>query len=147
MSIEVTLFVLRLLAGICLVAFLLALLFLIWRNLNVADPQMQMRHHAYGYLTSSQESESELADGGDRFALQPITTFGRSPGNSIIVRDDFASANHAQIVLKDGQWWLEDRGSRNGTRLNGEPIDGPAILTGGDVICIGRYHYTLALAL
>ncbi|MCA9893972.1 MAG: FHA domain-containing protein, partial [Anaerolineae bacterium] len=41
--------------------------------------------------------------------------------------------------------WLEDRNSRNGTSLNGERIDGPIIITHGDVVGIGNFGFRLEL--
>jgi pSer/pThr/pTyr-binding forkhead associated (FHA) protein len=42
------------------------------------------------------------------------------------------------LHLRDGQWWLEDLDSRNGTRLNDAPITQPAPVVPGDVIGVGR---------
>jgi pSer/pThr/pTyr-binding forkhead associated (FHA) protein len=54
------------------------------------------------------------------------------------VPDTFASAEHALISWRGGQWWLEDLGSRNGTRLNDETVTAPTVLSAGDVISIGQ---------
>ena len=81
-----------------------------------------------------------------RYPLHEITTLGRSASNTIVINDDYASAQHARIVLEDGQWWLEDRTSRNGTRLNDVVIDQRARLSDSDVIGIGNFSYRLTLA-
>ena len=47
--------------------------------------------------------------------------------------------------MRNGQWWLEDRASRNGTLLNGVPVQQPVIVTDGDVIGIGNYHFRLEM--
>ena len=142
MNFEVTIFLLRLLAGFCLAGFMLALFVIIWRNAGAAVYQPAAAGAPHGYLTREQPA---LADDALRCSLWPIVTLGRAEGNTVVIRDDFASANHARIVLDGGQWWLEDRGSRNGTQLNGEAILRRTILTDGDEIGIGKYRYRLHL--
>lgn len=142
MNIELIIFLLRLLAALSLAAFLLALFVVIWRNASAADQQPASAGFSHGYLVCEQPA---VAVGGDRCALRPIVTMGRAEGNTIVIRDDFASANHARIVLEQGKWWLEDRESRNGTQLNGETIARRTILADGDQIGIGAYRYRLHL--
>ncbi|MCY4073521.1 MAG: FHA domain-containing protein [Chloroflexi bacterium] len=144
MSIEVTVFLLRLLGGLILAGFLLALFYMIWRSL------LQMTDA----LEAEQAHHARLAAIGDRngehrpdksFALLPITTLGRSSSNAIVVDDEYASALHATIVLEDGRWWIEDRESRNGTQLNDQTIQGRTALADGDEISIGQCRYRLIL--
>jgi serine protease Do len=68
----------------------------------------------------------------DRFVI------GRDPGSNFPIQDDKASRHHAAIHrAPDGQMWIEDLGSTNGTYLNGQPITGPMPLVGGETITIG----------
>ncbi len=72
----------------------------------------------------------ELAD-------EPIT-IGRSADNQLPLADPFCSGRHA--VVRKGAlsgWLIEDAGSKNGTFLNGRPIEGPQPLTTGDEIRVG----------
>jgi pSer/pThr/pTyr-binding forkhead associated (FHA) protein len=89
--------------------------------------------------------ENRYIQTGEQFPLRPLTSIGRSPTNSIVITDNFASSEHALISLRDGRWWLEDRNSRNGTLLNEEPISGSVIITDGDIISIGTTHLRLTL--
>jgi pSer/pThr/pTyr-binding forkhead associated (FHA) protein len=79
-----------------------------------------------------------------------IYTIGRSDNNSIMITDPYASGEHALLTWRNGQWWLEDRDSRNGTLLNDMPVDTPLIIGHGDVIGIGqmqlRFEYCDAAA-
>jgi S1-C subfamily serine protease len=52
-------------------------------------------------------------------------------------RDLDVSARHAAIVDRDGTFYLQDLGSRNGTLLNGRPVTEETALTDGDVIGFG----------
>ena len=145
MSSEAVFFILRVLAGLALAGFLLALYILIWRSLKQMQTQMQARHTPGGHLTLMSEVEGQLAPSDKRFVLLPLTTLGRSANSAIVVDNSFASGRHARIVWQDGHWWLEDCGSRNGTQLNAETIHERTILADGDVIGIGSRHYKLEL--
>ena len=65
-------------------------------------------------------------------------TIGRSRSQDIVLRDALVSRKHAAIAWADEAFWLQDRGSQNGTYLNGRPIIGPTRLCVGDVIRIGE---------
>ena len=145
MSVEVAVFILRLLAGLSLIAFLVVLFLIVWRSMRQVNHQLAAARMAHGYLTGLSSETGQANQAAERFPLHAITTLGRSASNTIVVNDDYASAQHARIVLEDGQWWLEDRRSRNGTRLNDVAIDQRAILTDSDVIGIGRFSYRLTL--
>src|SRR5215831_17271186 len=47
---------------------------------------------------------------------------GRQADNQLVMRDNRASRVHAQIVLEQGEYWLEDLNSRHGTFVNGARI-------------------------
>lgn len=145
MSLELTLFIMRVFAGLALFGFLIALYWVIWRDFKLSTQRLRSNRTIYGYLVSIAEFDGQYKQIGDKYPLLPITTLGRSATNTIIVNDNFACSEHARIILQDGQWWLEDRNSRNGTLLNEEPMRSRTILTDGDVIGIGSYSYKLEL--
>ena len=72
---------------------------------------------------------------------EPVTFLGRGdhlplpflgyPGRDL-------ESEHARITRRpDGQYVVEDNGSRIGTQLNGQPIQGPVALGDGDLIRLG----------
>jgi len=61
---------------------------------------------------------------------------GRSDKNDLVVNDSRASRYHCRIVRGDAECVLEDRGSRNGTSLNGQQVLRER-LSPGDRIAIG----------
>ena len=66
------------------------------------------------------------------------TTIGRHPNQVIQVLDRVVSKQHALIERGgDGGFYVRDDGSRNGTYLNGDPVDEPIRLSNGDRITIG----------
>jgi len=58
-----------------------------------------------------------------RVDLEPVPfLIGRHADNHLIIRDTRASRNHARILLENGQYVLEDCGSRHGTVVNGQAV-------------------------
>ncbi len=66
---------------------------------------------------------------------------GRHPAAVIRLDLPDVSRRHAQIVHEQGQFFLEDLGSSNGTFLNGLPLKGRASLRGEDRITIGPCEF------
>src|SRR6185295_12891967 len=64
-------------------------------------------------------------------------TFGRSRGATVFVDSEKVSRLHARIRRSGEVIEIEDLGSRNGTRVNNDKIDGVRRLTSGDEISIG----------
>jgi sigma-B regulation protein RsbU (phosphoserine phosphatase) len=59
-----------------------------------------------------------------RVEIQPVPfKIGRQADSHLILRDSRASRNHAQIVFVDGEYAVEDLGSRHGVYVNGERIE------------------------
>jgi len=67
-----------------------------------------------------------------------ITTIGRATTNRLVIPDEICSRNHCEIFFDGGVWKLRDLGSRNGTRVHGEPISGDMQLTEGRQFQIGN---------
>ncbi len=67
----------------------------------------------------------------------PIT-IGRAEDSTLVITDDYASARHARLVPRSGQWLLEDMGSTNGTYLDRSKVSGPTPVPLGVPIRIGR---------
>lgn len=47
---------------------------------------------------------------------------GRQADNELPLRDNRISRHHAQIIMDDGRYFLEDMGSRHGTFVNGQKV-------------------------
>ena len=66
------------------------------------------------------------------------TTIGRSKDNDVCIDDPEVSGEHALIKEEGGRFTLHDRGSTNGTFLNGELVRAPLMLEDGDEIGLGQ---------
>ncbi|ATB27807.1 FHA domain-containing protein [Melittangium boletus] len=70
-------------------------------------------------------------------------TIGRQEGNTIRLTERNVSRRHARLLRQNGHVLVEDLGSYNGVRINGERIQGPAQVGDGDLIQIGDYDLAL----
>lgn len=137
MTTELLLFILRIAGGLILLSFVLVLFLTIRRDMRLAATQVAAQRQGHGRLVVTDSGGLPVAvDTG--YPLLPVTTIGRAPTNTIQLPDTFASSHHALLALRNGQWWLEDRESRNGTLLNGQPLVGPTVVSAGDVVGVGR---------
>ena len=64
-------------------------------------------------------------------------TIGRQTTCDIVISDNNVSRVHAELRFIHNTWSIEDRGSTNGTRINGNLIVEPTQLTPGDAIGFG----------
>lgn len=62
---------------------------------------------------------------------------GRGPGCQIQLTSNEVSGEHLDVYLQEGTWWLRDRGSRNGTIVDGRSVLGPVPLRLGSRIVLG----------
>lgn len=59
---------------------------------------------------------------------------GRAPDCDMVVPDRQVSRHHARLVRTADGFVIEDLGSKNGTHVNGAPVDDRLLLQDGDVI-------------
>jgi pSer/pThr/pTyr-binding forkhead associated (FHA) protein len=65
-------------------------------------------------------------------------TIGRRPQNDIVIESTAVSADHAMIVTRNNDSFLEDLNSINGTQINGQPVK-KHFLQHGDMIELAEY--------
>jgi FHA domain len=76
---------------------------------------------------------------GESFALDgERLTIGRRPDSDIFLDDVTVSRDHALIVRRGGDYFLDDCGSLNGTYVNRQRIESHR-LTDGDELQVGKY--------
>jgi pSer/pThr/pTyr-binding forkhead associated (FHA) protein len=76
---------------------------------------------------------------GETFVISDDVTVGRGGGCGIVLGDDtFVSQVHARLFRRDGDVFVEDLGSRNGTLLNGDPVTSATRVRRGDRVQFGR---------
>jgi hypothetical protein len=79
---------------------------------------------------------------GESFPLgAERVTIGRRPDSDVLLDDVTVSRDHALIVRRSGDWYLDDLGSLNGTYVNRERIESRR-LDDGDELQVGKYKLT-----
>ncbi|QBD81995.1 FHA domain-containing protein [Ktedonosporobacter rubrisoli] len=146
LQIDSFLFILRLLLVVLLYLFLMQVVIAITRDLRKttaasADagnraPQTQ------GHLVVVDSGPSNILP-GTRFALASQTNIGRGPTNTIQITDNFISAEHTRLWLRNGTWYVQDAGSVNGTYVNNQPAREALPARNGDIIRVGYIQFKL----
>ena len=67
-------------------------------------------------------------------------TLGRAATNQVVIKNERASRQHAEIFSTDRGWVVRDLGSRNGTWVGSVRVEGDQPLESGDVIRIAQYQ-------
>lgn len=89
------------------------------------------------------ESPSGEPPAGSVFALDAVTRLGRDVNNSIVLEDDFISADHAVLTFRGRAWYVEDVGSTNGTYVNGSRVEDVSPVAFGDELQLGQVRLRL----
>lgn len=74
---------------------------------------------------------------GRTFPLGEEVTVGRAAGCQVTIDDTYASQLHARVFQRDGQVYVEDLGSTNGTYVNDQRLAAPAMVQPGDRVRVG----------
>ena len=105
--------------------------------------------HGYGYafvaeisaagpITDAETRSYRIILGDREIALvRGAHLLGRAPDVTICVDDSGVSRHHARITIGPQGAVLEDLASKNGTMLNGKPLQAPATLVDGSLIVLG----------
>ena len=100
-------------------------------------PQSTPTAHKYSVL---------MADGSRHTLDGDLVTVGRQASCSIVIADSNISRVHARFRAVDNGWTIEDLGSTNGTKVDGELITEPTLLSHGQLIALGtlQLHFEQA---
>jgi pSer/pThr/pTyr-binding forkhead associated (FHA) protein len=140
------------------VLFLVLLYLFIWRIVRSASKDVRLPQESF-ILRPDQAQAAGLAQApspiktgtlvvlkspaleeGTRYELDSAAlTIGRGGQNDVpLEEDEFTSARHARFEPRRDGVWVQDRGSTNGTFVNGTQIDRPRRLAPGDVVRVGE---------
>ena len=75
---------------------------------------------------------------GQTYELADELTVGRAGGCQITLDDTYVSQLHARVFRREGQLYVEDLGSTNGTYLNRKKVTAPLAIRKGDRLQIGK---------
>jgi hypothetical protein len=98
-----------------------------------------------GFMAKIQVLEGPMS-GADFDMEKEVIFVGRSPENDIKIRDGAVSRKHLKIFSVESCYFIEDLNTKNGTMINGEPLDAgfAKLITENDSIEIGSTVIRLA---
>ncbi|MBS1240083.1 MAG: hypothetical protein H6R45_789 [Proteobacteria bacterium] len=104
----------------------------------------QFYTHGEGYALMGEELHClEVSIAGEletRYIVSPLgLKIGRTAPADVVLADSKVSRSHCQVELKDGQLFVADLNSTNGTFVDGQRVDGAAILPVGSVLTVGHF--------
>jgi DNA-binding winged helix-turn-helix (wHTH) protein len=111
-----------------------------------ASPIIRTAHRVgYGFAAALERNVTPVSTvsrwlmvGRRRISLAGLEhVIGRDPASAIHIDAPGVSRRHARIVLDRAGAVIEDLGSKNGTAVNGQPLDGTVMLKDGDEIRLG----------
>jgi hypothetical protein len=140
------------------VAFLVLLYFFVYRALRSASSDLGSGKRARaaradGQAAPSREARRSRSHGKaprkvlvvdhegaktGTIRLQEPLQVGRADACQIKLGDTYISQFHARLFPRDGNWYVEDLGSTNGTYLNQRKLNGPSEVHAGDVVRLGK---------
>lgn len=135
------------------VAFIIVLYFIIYYALKIMYKDVKgggRRRQSsakknYGIEVLSVGENSNLEE-GSILLLNGVITIGRKEGNTIKLTDQYASGNHAKIVVKNNEILIEDLNSTNGVFINDEKVNGYTKIRANDKIRIGSATFKVIRA-
>jgi predicted component of type VI protein secretion system len=85
-------------------------------------------------------------EGEPRSAALPEgrTVIGRAPEADVTIEDEAVSWSHLEVENRGGVLMATDLDSRNGTALNGDPLDRPRRLRDGDTLTVGSHRLEIS---
>ncbi len=122
--------VLRIILVLSLYGFLGWALYTLWIDMKQQGQMLAARTPAI--LLSSEDGSI-----AHRFT-KPEVSIGRDPACDCPLEDKTVSTQHARLIYRQNQWWLEDLRSTNGTFLNQEQVSSPIVITTGDQLRCGH---------
>ena len=120
------------------------------------NPQFIRTIRRFGYAFREAAHDAEAGRPGGRsvsFRLQWAAglvmlgegehVVGRDPNVEVYLGSSGVSRRHALIKIASGQATIEDLGSKNGTFVGNQRVDGSRLLADGDVIAVGSLTLTI----
>ena len=142
---EIILFALRISFTVLIYVFICGVLYYLIKDLRTDAEVVPATKtvQTFGSIKNGQgvlcleSAPPEYTPDSTKVVLNRQLRIGRGLDNDIVLPDKYASVNHARLYTKQGQFWVEDLNSKNGTFLNDKPLEGATLLVNGDEIRIG----------
>ncbi len=115
--------------------------FVLWKDVRQEGEQLVSRKIAVLELTFQPPASMPETR---RFSQSEVI-IGRDRGCDCPILDETVSARHARLSYHHNHWWLEDLQSTNGTLLNHQRLDTPAVVISGDEFTCGKTSFRIRI--
>ena len=88
-------------------------------------------------ITEGENSGKEIPLAGRELHI------GRAVSSDLVITDEYASTQHAKLVLINDEWLVQDLNSTNGTFLGGVRVGIPAVVKLGVPVKVGKTVFEL----
>ncbi|NLW23046.1 MAG: FHA domain-containing protein [Tissierellia bacterium] len=119
--------------------FILSIIRLIYLDIKGIDTQHLDDSAVYLKLINRKDSLPFKVK--EYYILDDEVSIGRGNDNKIVIKDPYVSKKHLKIVKDEGNYYLVDLNSANGTFLNGDRIMDVVELKNGDRIRVGQVEF------
>ncbi|AEV69814.1 FHA domain-containing protein [Acetivibrio clariflavus DSM 19732] len=123
--------------------FIFSIIRLIYMDIKSMNYYRTIGNGNFPYLKLINQRELLNYKVEETYLLSKDSTIGRQDKNTIVIKDPYISGKHAQIIIKEGTYYIKDLGSKNGTYINDKPLKSGYEwkLTNGDKIKMGQVEF------
>ncbi|MBC8531378.1 FHA domain-containing protein [Gehongia tenuis] len=130
--------------------FCLALIYIVFGVVNGVRKEYRYNRFVRQEAQARFAGIMEVVEGpeeimGRRYGLKLESIIGRGRSCDVNVEDASISRSHCRIYFKQGKWYVEDAGSRNGTFLNGKKVSRPKRIYHRDILKLGDVEFDMTL--
>lgn len=136
----IILVILRFAFIVCLYLFLGWILITLWQELKRQSKTLE----SYKVPPITLQSETNGHPLKQTFT-DPEIILGRNLSCDYCLEDHTVSAEHTRLIFKQGQWWVEDLRSKNGTFLNQLPVNDSMVITSSDELQCGQVVISITI--
>ncbi|MBN1536033.1 MAG: FHA domain-containing protein [Anaerolineales bacterium] len=129
----IILLILRFVFTACLYLFLGWAIYTLWQELKRQSKTLD----SYQIPPINLHLEGDGHSRTQTFSI-PEISLGRNLSCDFCLEDHTVSTEHARLIYQQGQWWVEDLRSTNGTFLNQLPVHEAMVVTSGDELQCGQ---------
>lgn len=116
-------------------------IFSIIRLIYLDIKSMDMEFEGKVYLKLVNKKEGLQYKLKKNYIIDDMITLGRQEENKIQIRDQYISKNHFKLIRNEGEYYLIDLNSSNGTYVNDEKIQDRVKLKDKDIIQVGSIKF------
>ncbi len=118
--------------------FIFTIIRIIYLDLKTVDYKTGL---GQAYLKLLNRMDSLPFNIRDSYSIGDELSLGRSSSNDIVIKDPFISKKHFRILKDEGEFFIEDLNSSNGTYVNGDKIGDVVVLKNNDLIKTGDLEF------